>query len=75
MCNAKRLEDVLQEILVQCQSGGALDADSCPIDVDPILPSFAGLVDQGLRKVIVLKARELVKTRGPVEVIQALIKE
>lgn len=68
-------EDVLLEVVVERQARGALDADARPVDVDPIFPCLSGLVDEGLRQIILFETREFVDPRGAVEIVQALVEE
>lgn len=72
---AKGLENVLLEIVVEAKTRGALNQLSSPVDVDAIFPRLAGLVHQGLREVVVEGAGEFIETlrTGPVD--KALVEE
>ena len=72
---AQRLHDVLLEVLVQRQARYALDDRAGPVDVDPVLPHLARLVDERLTQVLPRLAGELVEARRPVEVVEAWIEE
>lgn len=50
---AKGLEDVFLEVVVEFEPGGALDELARPVDVDAVLPRLTRLVDQGLREIVV----------------------
>ena len=60
------LEDFLLEIVIQTHARGALEAETGVVDVDAVFPARAGLVDEGLRQEIVVRAAELVETQGAV---------
>jgi hypothetical protein len=46
-----------------------------PVNIDSILPSGAGLVDQRLSKDIEFVSSKLFETDGAIVIIQALVKE
>ena len=46
--DAAGLHDVLEEIVVQSQTRNPLHKLTSPVDVNPVLPLFAWLVDQRL---------------------------
>jgi len=46
--NAHRLEDMFEEVIIQLHPADTLDQLARPVDVDAVLPSLAGLVDQRL---------------------------
>jgi hypothetical protein len=64
MRNAHGLEYVLLKVVVQLETRGPLDQDAGPVDVDAVFPHLAGLVDQWLRQVVVVRTGELVEARG-----------
>lgn len=70
-----RLENVLLEVVIEGQAGGAFDQDAGPVDVDAVFPSGTGLVDEVLRKIFAFEAGELIETGGSVEVVESRVEE
>merc|ERR1712000_464805 len=75
MRDAHGLEDVRLEVVVQLHTRNALDELPCPVDVDSVFPCLTGLVNQGLRQVVVVRAREFVDAQWTGPVIQAVVEE
>ena len=69
------LEDVLLEIVIQLEARGAFDEDSRPVEVDAVLPDFAGLVYQRLGEVVVVGAGEFIDAKGTGVIVQARVEE
>jgi hypothetical protein len=69
------LEDVFLEVIVQLEARGPLDQNSRPVDVDPVLPHLAGLVDQRLREIVVVRAGELVEAHWAGPFVEAVVEE
>lgn len=68
-------ENVLLEVVVEGHAGDALENQAGPVDVDPVFPSRAGLVDEGLGEELGVGAGELVEAGGAVRVEEFGVEE
>lgn len=66
---------MLLEVVVEGHAGDALENQAGPVDVDPVFPSRAGLVDEGLGEELRVGAGELVETGGAVRVEEFGVEE
>ena len=69
------LEDVFLEVVIQPQPADALDKHSSPVNIDPVFPLFARLVDERLAKVFIWQAREFIHAGLCVKVVETCVKE